>query len=93
MLFNSIKNGWIKILKGEMKISSEDITFILLSFIPNSSEVSLMAVTIGVSSFSIFPPGKQISFGWYLKVLDLTSKSIKILLSFCTKGIVTEARF
>lgn len=56
--------------------SSGDIISISSCVIPISSQVSLIQAVCGSSPFSILPPGKAISFGWLLSVLDLTSNNI-----------------
>ena len=70
------KLGELGEFKNGINKSKGDIIFISFSQIPISSHVSLIAVSNGCSSFSILPPGKQISLGWLRSVLALISNKM-----------------
>ncbi len=77
-------------LDGVIRVSSSPITSILSGVIPNSSQVSRIAVSKACgSSGSFIPPGKQISPGWCWRVWERFSKRIQILPSRSTNGSKT----
>ena len=60
---------------------------------PNSSSISLITASFGVSSLSIFPPGKQISPGCSLRFFPLTSNITLGIPFISVNKIATEALF